>query len=210
MALPSSSALQRRTGIAGHRIGSLRAHTAAAAACGAAASMLQRPARHARALPIGGPMPLPSYHLGSSRISSSNNPARQPHSSAPGARRRRPSATAAAAPDAGAPGQQHVAPPNLPGMQPGGSYDAAANADYWATRPVPVVARCLAIAAELARCVWSRGLWLLWVGARGTRGCRTLRGSREDARLRVASQHPTETTEPSNQNNRAGGRSRPS
>jgi hypothetical protein len=49
----------------------------------------------------------------------------------------------------------HVAPPDLPGMQPGGSYDAAANAAYWNTRPVPVVARCLVIAAELAR--WAEG-----------------------------------------------------
>jgi len=45
-------------------------------------------------------------------------------------------------------------------MQPGGSYDAAANAAYWATRPVPVVARCLVIAAELVRWGFACGVFV--------------------------------------------------
>ncbi|GBF89282.1 uncharacterized aarF domain-containing kinase, chloroplastic [Raphidocelis subcapitata] len=76
-----------------------------------------------------------------------------PRPAAPG--RRAPPPTAAAAAADGAPPPPpplyEVPPPDLPGMQPGGSYDAAANAAYWSTRPVPVIARCLVIAAELAR-----------------------------------------------------------
>lgn len=71
-----------------------------------------------------------------------------PQQRQPGAPRRVRVITHAAAIDVDA---VRVAPPDLPGMQPGGSYDAAANAEYWATRPVPVVARCLVIAAEMAR-----------------------------------------------------------
>jgi hypothetical protein len=66
-----------------------------------------------------------------------------------------PRAAAPGAPDAAAAAGDDVAPPDLPGMRPGGSYDAAANAAYWSTRPVAVVARGVVIAAELAR--WGGG-----------------------------------------------------
>lgn len=124
---------------------------------------LPAPALHcpAPAVPLAACTPrLPLRAAAAGRAAQPNScHARPPHAPMGTAARRRARAaanaastdTAIAAADAAA-ADRHVAPPDLPGMQPGGSYDAAANAAYWATRPVPVIARCLVIAAELGRC----------------------------------------------------------